>query len=311
MNQPVQSHWGPHAVWISLPALTIRLTGLSKDQLSSLIESYPGCITEQEHEPTEQAVIECSAYRLQQPVTIPARALSRAGQYTPRQIRHQDNILITGCNFRAQFALNPANPVAALGVAEENELSQANVIENFLRIYAAYHTLRQGGLVLHSAGLVFAGQAYIFPGKSNAGKTTLARKAYQRKSQILSDDINLLLPAAQGYQAHAVPFTGEFGRTLDYLGTGREAYPVAGIILLKQAKQLSTETVRPSIAVAALLAGCPFVNTDEAESDALFNAVIRLATKLPVIRLSSCRDDTVGAIMTAVTRQLDNRQERT
>ena len=146
---------------------------------------------------------------------------------------------------------------------------------------------------------MFDGQAYIFSGRSNAGKTTLTRKAHEIGARVLSDDINLVLPGNNGYQAHAVPFTGEFGRTLDHPG-GKETYPVAGIVLLEQSDSLATETVSQSAAVARLLTGSPFVNTDAEESEKLFDVVNSLVTQVPVIKLLSRRDDKIDEIMHAV-----------
>jgi hypothetical protein len=157
--------------------------------------------------------------------------------------------------------------------------------------------------------LVFDDSAYIFSGRSNAGKTTLTRKAYKQGAWVLSDDINLLLPDRDGYKAHAVPFTGEFGRTLDHEG-GQASYPVKAIILLKQGEELTTEKVSASDAVATLLTGCPFVNTDAELSSSLFDAVINLVETLPVIRLTSSRDDSIENIMQAVQEQLHPQSEQ-
>ena len=85
---------------------------------------------------------------------------------------------------------------------------------------------------------------------------------------------------------------------------GQDSYPVAGIILLEQGEGVLTTKVKTSDAVATLLAGCPFVNTNVEESTALFDAVINLVTQLPVIRLVSSRDDKVDEIMAAVTKRL-------
>ena len=129
---------------------------------------------------------------------------------------------------------------------------------------------------------------------------------------MLSDDINLLLPGPGGYRAHAVPFTGEFGRTLDHAG-GREAYPLAGIVLLEQGERLRALPVSAPEAVAGLIACCPFVNTAAEASGDLFDVLIRLCRQVPVIRLASRRDDDVGRIMDAVTAELEqagNNMER-
>ena len=208
-------------------------------------------------------------------------------------------------NFEARIGLGSQLGLSSLGTAQEHELAYGNVIENFLRVFIAHYALRQNGVILHSAGLVFDGQAYIFSGRSNAGKTTLTRKACESGAWVLSDDINLVLPHEQGYQAHAVPFTGEFGRTLQHEG-GQKSYPVAGIVLLEQADTLETSPVSPSTAVARLLTGCPFVNTDPEESATLFDVLTGLVAKVPVIRLRSRRDDDIEAIMTKVKGEFNH-----
>ena len=179
----------------------------------------------------------CDVFRLHNAPKVTADQLTRDGQYAPRKssIRRIRGICkVTGINFEADLALQ-TSAVSSLSVFHEHELAQANVIENYLRIFSAHRVLQQGGVVLHSAGLVFDDKAYIFSGKSNAGKTTLTRKAYRIGARVLSDDINLLLPSEDGknFDAYAVPFSGEFGRTLDHTGSN-ESYPVAGIILLEQ-----------------------------------------------------------------------------
>ena len=305
MNNHGPRCWGKYSICLSLPATNIRFTGLSAAQSDALKKSYRNFIVPQ-HQPMPDA-LECRARQLEQLPALPVQSLSRDGQYKPRKISwpNKKGFQLTGVNFEAQIGVTPPCRSARLAVVLEHEFAQANVVENFLRFFVAHRALQQGGLILHSAGLVFDGQAYIFPGRSNAGKTTLTRKAYRYGARVLSDDINLLFPGEDGFQAHAVPFTGEFGRTLDHSG-GQNAYPVAGIILLKQGKKLMTRTVSTADAVATLLTGCPFVNSDAEGSDGLFDAVINLATSLPVIRLISSKDDKIEDIMTKVTRQLQS-----
>jgi hypothetical protein len=292
--------WGTHFLQFKLPMTTVRLTGLSSAQYDALKDTYPDFIAEVDPNIEEKEDFVCQAYRLDHPPTVSPGMLTLDGQYAPRSIRREGcGIELTGINFEAQIGLGPSPAVSSLGVTLEHEFHQANVIENFLRVYTAHRALELGGVMLHSAGLVFDDQAYIFSGRSNAGKTTLTRKAYAIEARILSDDINLVLPGKNGYQAHAVPFTGEFGRTLDHRG-GKETYPVAGIVLLEQSDSLSTEPVNQSAAVARLLTGSPFVNTDVEESEKLFDAVTGLVAQVPVIRVLSRRDDKIDAIMHAV-----------
>lgn len=291
--------WGEHILQLKLPTSDVKLTGLSVSQKNALKQAYPRFAITMGRDISKDGIT-CRACRLDHPPAVSPDDLTRDGLYTPRIIRrHISGIEVTGINFEARIGLGAGHTETSLGVVQEDELPRANVIENFLRIFSAYQALAVHGVMLHSAGLVFNNQAYIFSGRSNAGKTTLTRKAYEKGAWVLSDDINLVLPGKDGYQAHAVPFSGEFGRTLDHRG-GKDAYPVAGIILLEQGDQLGTEPVRPSRAAARLLTGCPFVNMDARESERLFDAVTRLVARVPVIRLTSRRDDDMDEIINKI-----------
>jgi hypothetical protein len=293
--------WGPHTLSLALPGLAVTVRGLSGAQHRRLRDDYRAFTRAPAHSSVPEVTLQ--AGRLDNFNPPAAAALTRDGQYTPLKSARNPagGFDLTGINFNAR--LYPAgNRPGAIAVAGESHLAHANVFENALRVLVAYSALRQGGAVLHSAGIVADGRAWIFCGRSNAGKTTLTRKAHAAGLGVLSDDINLLLPSPGGFHAHAVPFTGEFGRTLDTTATG--AYPVAALVLLRQGAPLSAQAVSPASAAAALLAGCPFVNNDEDETDTLLDTVTGLASALPVLQLTSALDDDIGAIMQCVRREL-------
>ena len=298
MNSEHLQSWGAHALQFKLPGALIHLTGLSAAQGASLRETYPGYVTETSSDVGEHD-IECRAYRLDHAPAVLPQELTLDKQYAPKKIRRVDRIELTGINFEAQILFKSSQAPASLGVLHEHEFARPDVIENFLRVFAAHRALEHGGVVLHSAGLVFAGQACIFVGRSNAGKTTLTRKAHQSGTTVLSDDINLVLPGQQGYEAFAVPFTGEFGRFLDQ-DRACDSYPVTGIVLLERGDHLETKVIKASDAVARLLVGCPFVNTDEQESAVLFDVLTDVVARVPVIALQSRRDDGIERIMDKV-----------
>ena len=233
--------------------------------------------------------------------------LVRDGQYAPLQQRRSGGIDITGYDFRASIPLEERDTAGSLGVVNEDELACPSVVENVLRVFTAYKAVESGGVILHSAGLVFEEKAYIFVGRSNAGKTTLTRKAYKYGAKVLSDDINMVLPRTNqsGFNAHAVPFSGEFGRTLEHAAS-RESYPLAALVLLTQGELLRVTTAEPSDAVAKLLVGSPFVNMDTKQAPLLFDAVTDLAAQVPVLRLQSARDEPIENIMNEVKRNLSD-----
>ena len=99
------------------------------------------------------------------------------GQYTPRKQRLGKNIQITGFNSLGHFIRGGPAPIqSSLAVNNQNEFSPVFVLENFLRILMAYHVLDQGGVLLHSAGVLYQDRVYLFCGQSNAGKTTLRER---------------------------------------------------------------------------------------------------------------------------------------
>jgi hypothetical protein len=296
------SPWGPYALSFQLPGVSISFTGLSLSQHGSIAQRYAGFIC-QPDKVDDKSQFSCQAYKMNQVPDVPFSDLVRDGQYAPLQNRGSGVIDITGFDFRASIPLDETYTTGSLGVVNEEELSCPSVVENVLRVFTAYKAVESGGVILHSAGLVYEEQAYIFVGRSNAGKTTLTVKAHKHGAKVLSDDINMVLPRTNnsGYDAHAVPFTGEFGRTLEHADS-RECYPLVALVLLEQGELLGVTAVAPSDAVAKLLVGSPFVNMDTKQAPLLFDAVTALAAKVPVLRLQSARDEPIENIMHAVKR---------
>ena len=302
-----EASWGDNSLLLTLPFADIRFKGLSGRQRTTLGNAYsdyianPGSVQKNGKKPSK-----CFAYRLKHTLDIPIDALSVNGHYTPQKEHKSDGINITGTNFKARIQSEHSPSPSLLGVAKESEFTQATVFENFLRVMAAHRALDQDGALLHSAGLVVDNEAYIFCGRSGAGKTTLARKAFECGAKILSDDINLLLPGPiPRYFAHAIPFTGEFGRTMPP-NKGKTTFPVACVILLEQGERLKTTKMRNSLAVARLLTGCPFVNTDASESERLFDVLTELVKLTPVVNLESRIDDKVDSIIRSVRETMNN-----
>jgi hypothetical protein len=299
-----QSNWGPCGVTFTLPATSISFTGLSAYQKRLIEENYAGFISKQPNTQDKQQA-SCHVYKMEQPPEVSLADLTRDGQYAPLQRRRASSVDLTGNEFRASVPIAEHASLGSLGVVHEEQLPYPSVIENVLRVYTAYKAVETRGVILHSAGLVFDQQAYIFVGRSNAGKTTLTRKAHAYGAKVLSDDINMVLPSRDnlGYDAHAVPFTGEFGRTLDH-DENPKSYPLAGLIFLEQSESLKVTSIKTADAVAKLLVGCPFVNMDSEQTPMLFDSVTALALKTPLVRLQSARDETIENIMSAVKSKI-------
>lgn len=293
--------WGAEAICLRLPGVVLSIQGLSTSQQSVIARDYESFVVGRS-EALGCVDVVCRAGRLARPVGLPPEHFLVDGEYAPEKRRSDAGIEVTGFEFVAHFGRGgPAPSPAALSVAQEGELARLVVLGNFLRILLAYHALTQGGVLLHSAGVVLDGRAYLFCGRSNAGKTTLSHKAAVAGARVLSDDINLVIPERGDYRAHKVPFTGEFGRRAEN-PSGCESFPLGGLALLEKAPELTAAPVSPAAAVAGLLTGCPFVNDDPEELSALMDVLTGLVSHTPVIRMGLAREDPFDAVMETMVR---------
>ncbi len=282
--------WGDGSLSLRAPALPVELQGLSGAQRAALAAGYRGFLGA-----AGPGALRWAVRRLPCRPRRRAGALARAGQHAPRIFRRGAGFGVAGVDFSAWIA----GERGVIGVHREADLAKPIVFENLLRIVSAFRAPLLGGVVLHSAGLVVDGRAWLFCGRSGAGKTTLSRKAHAAGAVVLSDDINLLLPGPDGRaHAHAVPFTGEFGRTLE--APARRSWPVAGLVLLEQGPRLEGFGLSRPQALARLFVGAPFVNVDRHAGPLAMDRIGRWLDRLPVTGLRCRREDPFEDILAVV-----------
>ncbi len=159
-------------------------------------------------------------------------------------------------------------------------------LELFLRIAAALLAFRDGGLLLHAAGLLTAGRATLFTGVSGSGKSTVV--ALSPQATALSDDLVLLRPGgAAGWTAHGTPFWNpETAARAGQTASG----PIAGIYRLVKDRAVYAEALSPAAAAAELAANCPVINGRPELLPALLARCRSLAAAVPVQRLHFRKD---------------------
>jgi hypothetical protein len=114
------------------------------------------------------------------------------------------------------------------------------------------------GFLLHAATVVRGGKAYVFTGRSGAGKSTVA--SLSPAGTVLTDEISLLRFANGEWRAYGTPFGGEFRAT----GSNTSA-PVRGLFRLVQAAENRVTPLRTIEMLRALLPNVLFFS---AESEA-------------------------------------------
>lgn len=87
---------------------------------------------------------------------------------------------------------------------------------------------REGGLVLHAAGVVLGGRAVLFIGPSGAGKTTAANQS--DGASWLARDRAAILPGAGGWTAWGMAG----GDTIRLPQSARRSYPLAGVLRVRR-----------------------------------------------------------------------------
>jgi hypothetical protein len=152
-------------------------------------------------------------------------------------------------------------------------------LDSLLRVLLSVVLLPRQGFLLHAATVVRNGRAYVFVGRSGAGKSTVA--SLSPRGSVLTDEISLLRCYQGQWWAHGTPFWGEFR------AAGRnERYPLAGIYALHQAAEDRVEPLAIKQALRALLPCVLFFNAEPRANQDLLTMLAGFAHDIPCNRLS-------------------------
>jgi energy-coupling factor transporter ATP-binding protein EcfA2 len=110
----------------------------------------------------------------------------------------------------------------------------------------SWKLLPETGFLLHAATVIRNGEAYVFFGRSGAGKSTVA--SLSPSGSVFTDEISLLKRVDGEWRAFGTPFWGEFRAD----GTNCSA-PLAGMFRLLQSPENRVESLGPAELVKALL----------------------------------------------------------
>jgi hypothetical protein len=162
--------------------------------------------------------------------------------------------------------------------AEFRGVRHEYALDSLLRILLTMVLLPKRGFLLHAATVVRDGRAYIFAGRSGAGKSTVA--SLSPEGSVLTDEISLLRYTDGCWQAHGTPFWGEFR------AAGRnDHYPLAGIYTLVQAPEDRVEAISKKEILRALLPCVLFFTSQKDANEALLRTLIGLVEQVPCWRL--------------------------
>jgi hypothetical protein len=160
-------------------------------------------------------------------------------------------------------------------------------LDGALRILHTLLLARREGFLLHAASAMRNGQAFVFFGRSGAGKTTISRLA-PADATLLTDEVSYVRRDAETYLAYGTPFTGELAKVGENVSA-----PIAAVYHLVQAPDNRLALMTPADAVRALLESVLFFAEDAELVKLVFQSVCDLVGRVPVYRLEFVPDRSV------------------
>ena len=176
--------------------------------------------------------------------------------------------------------------------AEFHGVRHEYALDSLLRILLTAVLLPRRGFLLHAASVVRDGRAYIFAGRSGAGKSTVA--SLSPAGSVLTDEISLLRCSDGCWQAYGTPFWGEFRAA----GMNRH-FPVAGIYFLTQDRQNRFEPLSTKQFLRALLPCVLFFSSDRLANEVLLCTLLDLIERVPAYRLHFRRSSDFWRVIAA------------
>jgi len=282
--------WGSGALSLRVAGASYAVTGLSPAQERTLRALWSDFIIEGASGASPISVsAELSVFR------TPAASFRTFDRwvYDLEFDYAETSVRIAGLDLMARLELAPELRGAVWIASEERETFHA-AFENFFRVVVAYGALGKGGGLIHSAAVVEkeTHSAWLFVGRSGAGKSTVSRLGLESGRVVLSDDLNPILPNEhRGIDVLGSPFLGEEGTRTP------ARRPVKGIYRLEQDSDDSLRPMAKAEALASLIACSPYVNFDPLRADSLWENFTALAGNVPAYVLTFRREGTFWPLL--------------
>ncbi len=166
---------------------------------------------------------------------------------------------------------------------------------NLLRACLAWWLPQRGAALLHAAGLLVEGRAYLLVGPAGSGKSSWARLGEEGGARVLSDDLVLVDGSGPAVEVLGAPFRSTHG--VDFLA-GR--WPLAAILFPQRGAGPALWTrSAPLVARGRILANLPFV-ADAPDADRRLARIVELlATGIPCLDLTFALDASFLALLRA------------
>ncbi len=144
--------------------------------------------------------------------------------------------------------------------------------DSLLRVIYSSIIVREGGFLLHAAGLSINKKGYVFAGISGSGKSTLAKLC--NKLNVLTDEIIIVKHSGKLFYACGTPFWGKLK------GSGKNiSVPLKRFFFLKKGKELHVDIIDINNALYRFLKCVMLFEQDPFPTDKLLKTFDLLTVK--------------------------------
>ena len=179
-------------------------------------------------------------------------------------------------DFRAEW-----DPVSRRGWVRQ--AASPYSIDSVLRILHTLLLARRGGFLVHAASAIRNGRAFIFAGRSEAGKTTISRLA-PPDTTLLTDEMSYVCREGSvknpAYRAFGTPFAGELAKAGENVSA-----PLAALYLLAKGPVNKIEPLGHDEAISALMQNILFFAHDREIVKLVFQSACEFVERVPISRL--------------------------
>jgi hypothetical protein len=220
---------GDQAITLGAGGVVVRMAGLPPALASVVRRRYESFVRLGSEHPAVEIVVavEGAADAIDESLDV---------ERTCEVERQGDRVVVRGPRFEG--TLDPATRRGRLVTR-----AALGPIDAMLRAALSLALVEHDGVVLHAAGVVREGRAFVFAGPSGAGKTTVGRALGNAPGGVLlADELVVLRLDGDGVIAGGTPF---------WTGTAAAA-PLAGLFLLERGGAPGVRLLEPARGVPAL-----------------------------------------------------------
>lgn len=176
-----------------------------------------------------------------------------------------------------------ASAVAQPTIVTDDPMEDITPIDTPLRLQLASELPSHDGAMVHACGYADDRGAVLFIARSGGGKTTTARKLPD--AHVLSDDIVAVRRTPAGWDAHSLPFVGEWRRpTVPRRGRLR------ALVFLRKADELAESDCPYGEAFSDMLQAMVWFAKGDPAAASLLDHAHALVRAVPCVTLAIPRD---------------------